>query len=108
MPNAAQWMERIFRLPEVVQRRGLIKFAQKVIKPVAPPKEEEKPVQEDEEEGQEKKKEVNPLDVLPPTKFDLYAFKTFFVNHADKKGAGINFFFENYDRKGYCIYFLHY
>jgi elongation factor 1-gamma len=48
------------------------------------------------------------LDTLPPTPFDLYSFKTFFVNHHDKRGEGMKFFFDNYDRDGYCIYFLHY
>jgi elongation factor 1-gamma len=46
--------------------------------------------------------------VLPPTTFDLFAFKTFFVNHADKRGEGMKFFFENYDKEGYSIYFVHY
>lgn len=48
------------------------------------------------------------MDVLPPTSFDLYNFKTFFVNEPDRRGNGMKFFFENYDRAGYSIYFLHY
>lgn len=27
---------------------------------------------------------------LPPTSFDLFNFKTFFVNHKDKKGAAVD------------------
>jgi elongation factor 1-gamma len=38
----------------------------------------------------------------------LFAFKTFFVNHKDKRGEGMKFFFDNYDKNGYSIYFLHY
>ena len=54
------------------------------------------------------KKETNPLDELPPSSFNLFDFKTFFVNHPDKRGEGMKFFFDNYDPEGYSIYFLHY
>jgi len=57
---------------------------------VAPKKEEH---HHDEEEAP-KKKEENPLDVLPPTTFNLYDFKTFFVNCPDKRGIGMKTFFE--------------
>mmetsp|Transcript_10128 Transcript_10128/g.7593 ORF Transcript_10128/g.7593 Transcript_10128/m.7593 type:complete len:199 (+) Transcript_10128:654-1250(+) len=71
-------------------------------------KKEEPKKQEKEEKPKEEKKEVDPLDVLPPTKFELDPFKKFFVNHEDKRGEGMKHFFENYDREGYCIYFLDY
>lgn len=29
------------------------------------------------------------VESLPPTLFDLYSFKTFFVNHPDKKGEAV-------------------
>jgi len=117
MPNVTALVDRIVKLPEVVRRLGNVKFAAKIIKPVLAVKKEEKKVEEakpkaKKEDGDEdeepKKKEANPLDVLPPTKFDLYSFKTFFVNHQDRRGEGMKFFFENYDREGYSIYFLHY
>jgi len=88
-------------------------MCQKTIKPQLPPKEEKKAAAAVKKE--EKKddmpavlKETNPLDALPPTPFDLYAFKTFFVNCPDRKGEGMKFFFENYDPAGYSIYFIHY
>ena len=111
------WFDRMARLPEVKRRLGNVKGCARALKPVlAAPKEEKKaaPKQEAKKEAtpadEEKpaKKDVNPLDALPPTKFDLYAFKTFFVNEPDKRGKGMQFFFDNYDREGYCIYFLHY
>jgi hypothetical protein len=37
------------------------------------------------EEKKEEKKKDN-VESLPETSFDLYSFKTLFVNHADKKG----------------------
>jgi len=62
----------------------------------APKKEEVKaaPVKKEATEEAPVKKEENPLDVLPPTPFNLYDFKTFFVNCPDKKGLGMKTFFE--------------
>jgi len=116
MQNVTNLVERIVKLPEVVKRLGNVKFAAKVIKAVVAPKKEEakkevkKVAHEEGEEEEEKpaKKEANPLDVLPPSPFDLYSFKTFFVNNKDKKGDGMKFFFENYDKEGYSVYFIHY
>jgi len=116
MKNLNAWFTKIIHLPEFVARLGHIQLAAKAIKPTFPekPKEEvkkapaKKAVNEDGDEEKPEKKEVNPLDVLPPTTFDLYSFKTFFVNHQDKRGEGMKFFFENYDKEGYCIYFVHY
>jgi len=71
-------------------------------------KKAEKKEGHDDEEEKPVKKEANPLDVLPPTAFDLYAFKTFFFNHKDRRGDGLKFFYENYDNAGYSIYFIHY
>ena len=41
---------------------------------------------------EEEKKAKNPLDALPPTSFDLFNFKTYFVNVPDKKGEGFDEF----------------
>lgn len=117
MQNVTNLVERVVKLPEVVNRLGHVKFAAKVIKAVAPPKKEEAKkdapkkaahTEDGDEEEKPAKKEANPLDVLPPSPFDLYSFKTFFVNHKDKRGEGMKFFFENYDREGYSVYFIHY
>jgi elongation factor 1-gamma len=118
MPNVTSWLERFIALPEVINRLGHIKFAAKIIKPQAPPKKEEKKEaapakkaekKDDDDEGhEEKKKERNPLDMLPPSKFVLPDFKTFFVNLPDRRADGIPKFFEQYDPEGYCIYFCHY
>lgn len=83
------------------------------MKAVAPPKKEEKKEvkkveKEDTDVSALLKKEVNPLDELPPTKFDLPTFKTYFVNLADKRGEGMKHFFENYDAEGYSLYYAKY
>jgi len=91
MGNISGLVDRVVHLPEVVKRLGNVKFAAKIIKPQVPKKEEKKEAPKaakkeaahggDDDEEKPVKKEANPLDVLPPTTFDLYAFKTFFVNH---------------------------
>jgi elongation factor 1-gamma len=108
-------MDRIIQIPEVRRRLGAVKFCSKALKPQAPLKKEEKkevpkPAQKPKDDGGElpKKKEENPLDLLPPSKFVLPDFKTYFVNLADKRGEGMKHFFENYDPEGYCIYYAKY
>lgn len=111
-PNVSAWLERVLALPEVVSRIGHARLAQKALKPVAPPKKEEKKeqkkVEQPKEEVEVKKKDVDPLDELPPSKFVLPDFKTYFVNLADKKGEGMKHFFENYDAEGYSLYYAKY
>ncbi|CDW77312.1 elongation factor 1- [Stylonychia lemnae] len=111
-PNVTAWLDRFVALPEVVSRLGHVKFCAKPMKAVAPPKKEEK---KEEKKAAEKteavaapKKEVDPLDELPPTKFDLPTFKTYFVNLPDKRGEGMDHFFANYDREGYSLFYAKY
>jgi elongation factor 1-gamma len=112
MPNVTAFFEKFVKYPQVIKRLGNVKACQKTIKPQLPPKEEKKAAAPKKEEKKDDApavmKETNPLDVLPPSKFDLYNFKTLFVNSPDRRGEGMKFFFENYDTEGYSIYFLHY
>ena len=95
------WFNKVSKIRSFVRAFGCIKLAQKPLKPlnllvkekkVIPkaeqPKQVAKPKKEDGEE--EVKKSKNPLDNLPETKFDLYNFKTFFVNVPDKAGQGVD------------------
>lgn len=109
------WIERFLAVPEVVRRVGFVKLCAKALKAVAPPKKEEKKeapkaaAKATNEDGEVvEKKKTDPLDELPPSTFDLFAFKTFYVNHADRKGEGLKFFWENLDRSGYCLYYAKY
>lgn len=96
MANVTKWMERVVALPEFVSVSGNVKFCHKVIAPtlVVPKKEEVKVAAPVKHEETAEKKEKNPLDLLPPTTFNLYDFKTFFVNCPDKVGLGMKTFFE--------------
>jgi elongation factor 1-gamma len=120
MPNVTNWLESLIKLPEFVSRLGNVKFTQKAIKPLLAEKKEEvkapapKPVAkpkatDDGEEEVEKKSGKNPLDLLPPTKFILPEFKSYFVNLGDKKPTeGMERFWKDYDPEGYTIYFVQY
>jgi len=115
MPKFAAWFARVTALPEFVAVAGHIKPCAKALKPVLKAaekkevkKEAPKPKADDDEEPAEKKKEVNPLDALPPSSFDLFNFKTFFVNHKDKKGEAIDEMLKIFDPEGFSFYYLQY
>jgi elongation factor 1-gamma len=76
-------------------------------------KKEDKPdakkKKEDDEEEEEptEKKDKNPLDLLPPSTFDINAFKFAFVNATDKKPV-LEDFIKNFDAAGWSLYFVEY
>ena len=51
--------------------------------------------------------ENNPLDALPPSKFDLEKFKPEFIKNTNKKSAMKNFW-KNYDPEGYSLWYIEY
>jgi elongation factor 1-gamma len=118
MPKFSAWFERVTGLPEFVRVAGNIKVAAKTVKPVikaeekvaAPAKKAAaaKPKDNDDDEDKPQKKAANPLDLLPPTTFDLFNFKTLFVNIKDKKGEGIEELKKQFDPAGFSLWFLHY
>lgn len=109
-PKAAAWFERVAAVPEFISIFGKIKIAKKSIKPII--KSEEKPKKAaaaaQAAAPKPEKKDINPLDALPPTPFDIYNFKTFFVNVPDKAGNGHVEMMKQVDRAGWSFWFLHY
>ena len=114
-PKACAWFARVAALPEFVSCFGKIKMAKKALKPIL--KTEEKPKKgqaaaggaaKPKGEDAPAKKEVNPLDALPPSSFDMYNFKTYFVNVPDKAGEGHARMMAEVDHEGYSFWFLHY
>merc|ERR1712070_205538 len=76
---------------------GNIVMAAKSLKPLVTTEKKEEP----------KKKEEKPKDnvqSLPPTTFDLYNFKTFFVNHKDRKGAAVDEMYKILDWDGWAFW----
>ena len=51
--------------------------------------------------------ENNPLDSLPPSKFDLSKFKKEFLDSSDKKSC-LNNFWANFDSEGYSLWYIEY
>lgn len=120
MPDFGAWFDRCVALPEFIAVCGHIKSCSKSIKPQikAEPKKEEKkaaapkaaakPKADDGEDDYTEKKPKSALELLPPTTFDLFNFKTLMVNHPDKKGAAIDELKKQFDKEGFSIWFLHY
>lgn len=110
--KACAWFARVAALPEFVAVFGKVKMGKKACKPVI--KSEEKPkkaaaaAQAAKPKPAADEKPKNPLDLLPPTSFDLFNFKTLYVNHPDKKGEGFDEFKRQLDREGWAFWFLHY
>lgn len=52
-------------------------------------------------------KPKNPLDLLPPTKFNLEDWKRFYSNN-DTVPTAINYFWDNFDRDGYSVWWVNY
>jgi len=118
MTNVTDWFTRVSKLPSFVSAFGHVKLAQKPIKPfnllvkekkatpkeVKPKEEQAKPT----EEAKTAEKAKNPLDLLPETKFDLFNFKTFFVNCPDKYNTGVDELLKQVDQEGFGFWFLHY
>lgn len=116
--NVEAWATACYSLPEMVKVHGNIAMAAKSLKPkvVAEKKDEPKKKQQQAAKPKEepKKKEEKPKDnveSLPPSSFDkneLYNFKTFFVNHADKKGAAIDELYKILDWDGWAFWRFEY
>jgi elongation factor 1-gamma len=124
--SVSKWFESITQHPAFVQVFGKIRLCQKQMeapqleKPaVAAPVKKEQPKKEDKPKAEKKKddddeddtpapkSEKNALDSLPPSKFNLFDFKTLFVNAVDKHEA-LKFFWENFDNQGYSLYHVQY
>lgn len=119
MADVTAWFNRVTRLPPFVSAFGYVKACQKPLKPPKLPVKEKPKVEKKAAEpaaevkpkpeaNAEEKKAKNPLDELPPTTFDIYNFKTFFVNHPDKKGEGHVEWMKQVDKEGFSVWWLHY
>jgi hypothetical protein len=71
---------------------------------------EEKPKEAKPAKKEEKKEEkkLDNVQSLPETPFNLFDFKTLFVNHKDKAGAGVDEFYKQLDWNGWCFWKFRY
>lgn len=70
-------------------------------------KKAEKPKKEAEEEDDEPKEEKAKVYTFPESKFDLFAFKTMYVN-APNKADAVKFLFDNFDENAFSFWHLTY
>ena len=94
----------------VIKVLGQIQMCAKPLKPtlaVEVKVEKKKEVVQQVKKVVEEKKKDN-VESLPPSSFDIYDFKTFYINHPDKKGAGIDETYKMLDWEGFSFWFLHY
>jgi elongation factor 1-gamma len=118
MPDYGAWFERVVANADFVAVCGAVKSCAKSIKPqIAAPavkKEEKKqaPKKEaggdDDDEDKPAKKAKSALELLPKTDFDLFNFKTFFVNEPDRYGSAVDEFLKMYDKEGWSCHHMHY
>lgn len=115
MSHATNWANRVYSLPAFNQVAGSVHLCGRSLKPVcvADPKKEEKKKEAPKEAPvkAEKKEVAKPKDnveSLPPTSFDLFNFKTFYVNHPDKRGEAVNEWYKTLDWEGWSFWYLHY
>ncbi len=112
MKNVEAWANAVYNLPALQKVLGNVQLCAKPLKPVvtAEKKEEKKKAQAPAPKV-EKKKEEKPKDnveSLPPTNFNLFDFKTLFVNHPDKGGKGVDTWYEMLDWEGWSFWHFHY
>jgi elongation factor 1-gamma len=85
----------------------------KPLKPICVPdpvtkKEEKKAAPEAPKPAAKAEKQKDNVESLPPTNFNVYDFKTFYVNHADKKGAAVDEWYKMLDWDGWAFWHFHY
>lgn len=110
MKNVVAWSDSIYQLDSFVKITGKVQLAAKALKPTL--KEEKKVVKKVAQVAAapkkvEEKVKAN-IDLLPPTNFNIYDFKTLYVNHADKAGAAVDTWYEMLDWEGWAFWHLHY
>jgi len=110
MKNVNQWAEACYANASMKKVFGIVQMCAKPLKPiVVVPKKEEKPKAAAAAEPKPKAEKVlDNVESLPPTSFNVYDFKTFFVNHADKKGVAVDEWFKMLDWEGWAFWHFHY
>lgn len=122
LKQVPQWASNLFKMSEFTKVQGAIVFCSKPLKPitVVDSKQEAKPGKQEQKKDQKKEatpkpqpekkpeKQLDNVQSLPPTSFDLFNFKTFFVNHADKAGVAVDTFYKDLDWEGWSFWHFHY
>ena len=106
-PQLTLWFENIMNTPEAIDAYGRTLLCKKQLKPLEIKIEKKIKIITEDKKPEEIKKEINPLDFLPPSIFDINNFKTEFFNNNNKTKVMQNFW-NQYDPKGYSLWFIEY
>jgi len=122
--NVFRWFETVINQPAFLEVMGQITFPGKnplppVPKKQAPPKQKKKEKKEGVEKDDEgdvepemeevgEKLDLSYLGQLPASPFNLEKWKTVYANTVPSRPDALNFFWQNFDPQGYCLYFFTY
>eukprot|EP00828_Plagiopyla_frontata_P014490 TRINITY_DN18_c0_g1_i2.p1 TRINITY_DN18_c0_g1~~TRINITY_DN18_c0_g1_i2.p1 ORF type:complete len:355 (-),score=72.93 TRINITY_DN18_c0_g1_i2:75-1139(-) len=130
LQNLTKWINQVANIKEVQMTFGKLRDCKKEFPPLVKAQEEKKKPEEKKKAEPKKKepkkqtkkekedddddivivgekKQKNPLDLLPPTAFDMDEFKRLYVNAENKEDA-FNQFLEKFDEQGYSLWHLAY
>ena len=110
MKNVDAWASACYALPSFKKIFGNVQMCAKPLKPVcvAEKKEVKKAAPVAAAPKKKEEKVLDNVESLPPTAFNVYDFKTFFVNHPDKKGAAVDEWYKMLDWEGWSFWEFHY
>ena len=102
-PKLTLWFENIMNTQEAIEAYGRTLLCKKQLKPLDIKIEKNK----NKNEPKKEIKKENPLDFLPPSKFDLDNFKKEFRENSNKKEV-MEKFWKDFDPKGYSLWLIEY
>jgi elongation factor 1-gamma len=102
-PKLTLWFENIMNTQEAIEAYGRTLLCKKQLKPLDIKIEKNK----NKNEPKKELKKENPLDFLPPSKFDLDNFKKEFCENSNKKEV-MEKFWKDFDPKGYSLWLIEY
>ena len=102
-PKLTLWFENIMNSQEAIEAYGRTLLCKKQLKPLDIKIEKNK----NKNEPKKEIKKENPLDFLPPSKFDLDNFKKDFCENSNKKEI-MEKFWKDFDPKGYSLWLIEY
>ena len=103
-PKLTSWFENIMKTQEAIEAYGRTLLCKKQLKPLDI---KITKVKNNNETKKELKKKKNPLDFLPPSKFDINNFKKEFYENKNKKNV-MEKFWKEFDPKGYSLWLVEY
>ena len=106
-PKLTSWFENIMNTQEAIDAYGRTLLCKKQLKPLDIKIEKKINPAKNEKKEEKEEKEKNPLDFLPPCKFDINNFKQEFFENKNKNLV-IQNFWKQFDKEGYSLWFLEY